>query len=104
MTGVKLDNDRELLAQGIGNILTPLFGGIPATAAIARTSVAVKSGARTRLTGVFHALFLLISMLALGPVMGQIPLCALAGVLMVTAWRMNEWKTIFSPKNSKALF
>ena len=53
--------------------LTPLFGGIPATAAIARTSVAVKSGARTRLTGVFHALFLLISMLVLGPVMGADP-------------------------------
>lgn len=106
MTGVKLDNDRELLAQGIGNILTPLFGGIPATAAIARTSVAVKSGARTRLTGVFHALFLLISMLVLGPVMGQIPLCALAGVLMVTAWRMNEWKTIryiFSKKFKGAI-
>ena len=106
MTGVKLDNDRELLAQGIGNILTPLFGGIPSTAAIARTSVAVKSGARTRLTGVFHALFLLISMLVLGPVMGQIPLCALAGVLMVTAWRMNEWKTIryiFSKKFKGAI-
>ena len=106
MTGVKLDNDRELLAQGIGNILTPLLGGIPATAAIARTSVAVKSGARTRLTGIFHALFLLISMLALGPVMGQIPLCALAGVLMITAWRMNEWKTIryiFSKKFKGAI-
>lgn len=94
MTGVRLDNDRELIAQGVGNILAPLFGGIPATAAIARTSVAIKSGAQTRLTGVFHAIVLLISMLALGPVMARIPLSALAGVLLVTAWRMNEWSTI----------
>ncbi len=94
MTGVRLQNDRELVAQGIGNILAPLFGGIPATAAIARTSVAVKSGAQTRLTGMFHAVVLLVSMLALGPVMARIPLAALAGVLLVTAWRMNEWSTI----------
>lgn len=94
MTGVRLNNDRELIAQGIGNILVPLFGGIPATAAIARTSVAIKSGAQTRLTGLFHAVVLLVSMLVLGPVMSQIPLSALAGVLLVTAWRMNEWSTI----------
>lgn len=94
MTGVRLDNDRELIAQGVGNILAPLFGGIPATAAIARTSVAIKSGAQTRLTGMFHSVVLLISMLALGLVMAKIPLSALAGVLLVTAWRMNEWDTI----------
>ncbi len=94
MTGVKLDNDRELIAQGIGNIISPLMGGIPATAAIARTSVAIKSGAQTRLTAVIHSLVLLISMLLLGPVMSKIPLAALAGVLLVTAWRMNEWHTI----------
>ncbi len=94
MTGVKLDNDRELIAQGIGNIVSPLLGGIPATAAIARTSVAIKSGAQTRLTAVIHSLVLLVSMLLLGPVMSKIPLAALAGVLLVTAWRMNEWHTI----------
>lgn len=94
MTGVPLNSDRELVAQGIGNILAPLFGGIPATAAIARTSVAIKSGAQTRLAGMIHSVVLLISMLVLGSVMAQIPLCALAGVLMVTAWRMNEWHTI----------
>lgn len=94
MTGVRLDNDRELIAQGIGNILSPFFGGIPATAAIARTSVAIKSGANTRLAGMIHAIVLLVSMLVLGPVMSQIPLSALAGVLLVTAWRMNEWETI----------
>lgn len=94
MTGVPLRNDRELIAQGVGNIVAPLFGGIPATAAIARTSVAIKSGAQTRLTGIIHAVVLVVAMLALGPVMANIPLAALAGVLLVTAWRMNEWHTI----------
>ncbi|MGM9613850.1 MAG: SulP family inorganic anion transporter [Butyricicoccus sp.] len=93
-TGVKLNNDQELLAQGVGNLILPFFGGIPATAALARTSVAVKSGARTRLTGVFHAIGLLIMMFVLAPVISRVPLAALAGVLMVTAWRMNEWHAI----------
>lgn len=94
MMGKPLLADMELISQGIGNMLIPLFGGVPATAAIARTSVAIKSGCVTRLTGVFHAVGLLISMFVLGDVMSQIPLSALAGVLMVTAWRMNEWETI----------
>ncbi|MGN1020180.1 MAG: SulP family inorganic anion transporter [Aristaeellaceae bacterium] len=95
------DANRELIAQGVGNILLPFFGGVPATAAIARTSVAIKSGEQTRLTGLFHSLFLLLSMLLLGGVMARLPLSALAGVLMVTAWRMNEWhgiRTIFGRK------
>ncbi|MDF2803079.1 MAG: dauA [Anaerocolumna sp.] len=94
MTNVRMNNDRELVAQGIGNILLPFFGGIPATAAIARTSVAIKSGAKTRLTGIIHAIGLLLAMFVLGPIMSSIPLSALAGVLMVTAWRMNEWSSI----------
>lgn len=94
MTGVRLKSNQELIAQGVGNIILPFFGGIPATAAIARTSVAIRSGAQTRLTGMFHAVGLLISMFALAPVMSQIPMAALAGVLMVTAWRMNEWSSI----------
>lgn len=94
MANVRLNSDQELVAQGIGNILIPFFGGIPATAAIARTSVALKSGARTRLTGIFHAIGLLIFMFVLGPVMAKIPLSALAGVLMVTAVRMNDWEEI----------
>ena len=88
-TGVKLNNDQELLAQGVGNIVLPFFGGIPATAALARTSVAVKSGAVTRLTGVFHALGLLVMMLVLAPIIKYVPLSGLAGVLMVTAWRIE---------------
>ncbi len=94
MTGKRLDSDRELVAQGIGNMILPFFGGIPATAAIARTSVAIKSGAQTRLTGIFHSLVLVVSMFLLAPVMSAIPLSALAGVLMVTAFRMNEWSAI----------
>ncbi len=86
--------DQELIAQGIGNIIIPFFGGVPATAAIARTSVAIKSGGVTRLTGIIHAAGLLLSMFLLGSLMAKLPLAALAGVLMVTAWRMNEWETI----------
>ncbi len=86
--------DQELIAQGVGNMLLPLMGGVPATAAIARTSVAVKSGQQTRLTSVFHSVFLLASMFLLGDVMAKLPLAALAGVLIVTAWRMNEWEGV----------
>ena len=93
-TGVKLNNDQELFAQGVGNMVLPMFGGIPATAALARTSVAVRSGAQTRLTGIFHAVGLLIMMFLLAPVIQNVPLAGLAGVLMVTAWRMNEWHAI----------
>lgn len=94
MTGKDLDSNQELIAQGIGNLILPFFGGIPATAAIARTSVAIKSGAQTRLAGIFHALFLFLSMIIFAPVMSQIPMTALAGVLLVTSWRMHEWQTI----------
>lgn len=93
-TGVKLNNDQELFAQGVGNMVLPFVGGIPATAALARTSVAVRAGARTRMTGIFHAIGLLIMMFALAPAIRNVPLAALAGVLMVTAWRMNEWRNI----------
>jgi len=94
MTGKPFDSNQELVAQGLGNMLLPFFGGVPATAAIARTSVAIKSGAATRLTSIIHALVLLLSALALAPLIGRIPLAALGGVLLVTAWRMNEWESI----------
>ncbi len=94
MTGVRLQANQELIAQGFGNILIPFFGGVPATAAIARSSVGIKSGGKTRLVSIFHALVLLASMFFLAPVMSRIPLAALAGVLVVTAWRMNEWEAI----------
>ena len=90
----ELNADRELIAQGIGNIVIQFLGGVPATAAIARTSVAIKAGCETRLTGIIHAAILLLSMFVLAPVMSVIPLSALAGVLIITAWRMNDWANI----------
>ncbi|MCB8949584.1 MAG: SulP family inorganic anion transporter [Ardenticatenaceae bacterium] len=94
MTGVRMFTNIELVAQGIGNIIIPFFGGVPATAAIARTSVNVKSGGVTRLVSVIHGLVLLGAALLFGSLIGRVPLAALAGVLMVTAWRMNEWHAI----------
>ncbi len=94
MTGIRLQANQELIAQGVGNIIVPFFGGVPATAAIARTSVGIKSGGQTRLVSLIHALALLASMFILAPVMSRIPLAALAGVLIITAWRMNEWESI----------
>ena len=96
MKGERLDASRELIAQGIGNMVIPLLGGVPATAAIARTSVAIKSGGQTRLVSVFHSVVLILSMFLLGGVMSRIPMAALAGVLMVTAFRMNDWAAIRS--------
>ena len=94
MTGIRLQANQELIAQGLGNILIPFFGGVPATAAIARTSVGIKAGGQTRLVSIIHAIALLASMFILAPLMSRIPLAALAGVLLVTAWRMNEWESI----------
>ncbi|MBI5564456.1 MAG: SulP family inorganic anion transporter, partial [Chloroflexi bacterium] len=94
MTGIRLHANQELVAQGVGNIVIPLFGGVPATAAIARSSVGIKSGGQTRLTSIIHSIALLASMFLLAPIMSRIPLAALAGVLIVTAWRMNEWEAI----------
>ena len=84
------DPDRELFGQGLANLVSPLFGGMPATGAIARTAVNVRAGARTRLSAIVHALVLLLIVLCFTDVVAQIPLAALAGVLMVTAVRMVE--------------
>lgn len=94
MTGQPIDSNQELIGQGIGNIIIPFFGGVPATAAIARTSVGIKSGGQTRVVSLVHAVVLLLSALVLGQVIGKIPVAALGGVLMVTAWRMNEWEAL----------
>lgn len=106
MKNEKLDANVELIAQGVGNMALPFFGGVPATAAIARTSVAIKSGGQTRVTSLVHSAILLLSMFVLGGVMSMIPLSALAGVLIVTAWRMNDWasiKSIFGKKIKTAI-
>jgi len=84
------DPDRELLGQGLANIVSPLFGGMPATGAIARTAVNVRSGARTRVAAITHSLVLVLVVLFAGGLVSRIPLAALAGVLMVTAVRMVE--------------
>jgi sulfate permease, SulP family len=94
MTGQPMDSNQELIGQGVGNLLIPFFGGVPATAAIARSSVGIKSGGVTRVVSFVHAGVLLLSVFALGPLIGRIPLAALGGVLLVTAWRMNEWESI----------
>lgn len=94
MTGVRMQANQELIAQGIGNMVIPFFGGVPATAAIARSSVGIKSGGQTRMVSIIHAAGLLLSMFLLTPLMEQIPLAALAGVLMITAVRMSEWDAI----------
>jgi SulP family sulfate permease len=84
------DPDRELFGQGLANLASPLFGGMPATGAIARTAVNVRAGARTRLASVVHSVVLVVVVLAAGPLVSRIPLAALAGVLMVTAVKMVE--------------
>lgn len=88
------DPDRELIGQGLANLAVPFFGGIPATGAIARTAVNIRSGARTRLSGVIHGIAIALVVVALGPLAANIPLAALAGILMVTSFRMIEWDQV----------
>lgn len=92
----KFDSNVELIAQGVANMVVPFAGGVPSTAAIARTSVAIKSGCRTRLTSVFQSVFLIACMFILAPVIGMVPYAALAGVLLMTAFKMNDFTTIKS--------
>ncbi|XKK64488.1 SulP family inorganic anion transporter [Streptomyces sp. ARC32] len=88
--GQKHDPDRELFGQGLANIAAPLFGGVPATGAIARTAVNVRTGARSRLASLTHAAVLAVVVFAAAPLVSRIPLAALAGVLLATAVRMVE--------------
>ncbi|MEG3766691.1 C4-dicarboxylic acid transporter DauA [Alteromonas sp. 14N.309.X.WAT.G.H12] len=92
MSGKKHNPNDELIGQGLGNIVAPLFGGIPATAAIARTATNVKSGGNMPLSSVVHALFILISILLLAPVLSYIPMASMAALLLVVAWNMSEAK------------
>ncbi|MBB4663107.1 SulP family inorganic anion transporter [Conexibacter arvalis] len=88
------DPDRELVGQGLANVAVSFVGGMPATGAIARTAVNVRSGARTRAATIVHGVVLAATVLALAPAIGHVPLAALAGVLMVTAVRMVEFATV----------
>ncbi|ORC31220.1 sodium-independent anion transporter [Marispirochaeta aestuarii] len=82
----------ELIAQGLANIVSPLFGGIPATGAIARTMTSIKLGARTPIAGIVHALTLLVIFLVAMPLVSAIPMACLAGILVVVAWNMSEYR------------
>ncbi|MGI6478094.1 MAG: SulP family inorganic anion transporter [Salinivirgaceae bacterium] len=96
MIGGHHRSNTELIAQGIANVVTPLFGGIPATGAIARTATNVKNGGRTPIAGIMHAITLLIIMLVFGKYAGFIPMSCLAGILIVVAYNMSEWRTFVS--------
>ena len=90
MTGDRHRSHCELMAQGIANMVSALFGGMPATGAIARTATNIRAGARSPLSGVFHALFVLLFMALLAPLAGAIPLASLGAVLLIVAWNMSE--------------
>jgi len=92
MIGGKHRSNMELIAQGAANIFSSLFGGIPATGAIARTATNVKNGGRTPIAGIIHALILLAIMLLFGPYAKLIPLSCLAGILIIVAYHMSEWR------------
>ena len=92
MTGTKHNSNRELIGQGIANMVTPLFGGIPATGAIARTATNVKNGAVSPMSGVIQGLVVLAVLLLLAPFASNIPLASMAPILMVVAWNMSEMK------------
>ena len=94
MSGDKHNPNVELVAQGIANIVSPLVGGLPATGAIARTATNIKSGAKTPVAGMIHALTLLAIILFAAPLAQYIPLPVLAGILMVVAYNMGEWKEV----------
>jgi SulP family sulfate permease len=95
MTRTRHDPDAELLALGLGNILVPFFAGIPATGAIARTATSIRAGARSPIAAIVHAFVVLSAMLALAPLLGHIPMAALAALLLQVAWRMSEAKHFF---------
>jgi SulP family sulfate permease len=95
----RMSNDRhnpnvELMAQGVANVFSPMFGGLPATGAIARTATNIRSGAQTPVAGMIHALTLLCILLFAAPLVSYVPMSALAGILMVVAYNMGEWREI----------
>ncbi len=94
MGGDKHNPNVELVAQGAGNIVSPIFGGIPITGAIARTATNIRAGAKTPIAGVIHGLTLLAILLFAAPLAGMIPLPVLAAILMVVAWNMGDWAEI----------
>lgn len=92
MSGKKHNSNDELIGQGIGNMVVPLFGGIPATAAIARTAANIRSGGSSPLSSIIHSLFILVSILVLTQVLAFIPMASMAALLSIVAWNMSEAK------------
>lgn len=93
VTGKQHDSNTELIGQGIANMVTPLFGGIPATGALARTMASINNGARTSVAGIVHAVALLVIYLFLMPYVVYVPLASLAAILVIVAYNMSEWRT-----------
>jgi sulfate permease, SulP family len=98
------DPNQELMAQGIANFVSPLFGGLPATGTIARTVTNVRAGARTPVAGIVHALTLLLVVLLAAPLAMNVPLAALAGILMFVAWNMGEWREFLRLRHFSAQY
>jgi SulP family sulfate permease len=94
MSGTRHNSNMELVAQGVANLASPLFGGIPATGAIARTATNIRAGARTPIAGVIHAVTLVIILVVAAPLARYVPLATLAAVLFVVAYNMGEWREI----------
>ena len=94
--GKKHNSNTELIAQGAANIVVPIFGGIPVTGAIARTMTNINNGGKTPVAGIIHAIVLLLILLFLGPLTKHIPMSCLAGVLIIVAYNMSEWRTFRS--------
>ena len=104
MTGTKHRSNTELVAQGAGNVASALFGGIPATGAIARTAANIKNGGKTPIAGIIHAVVLLLVLLVLMPYAGLIPMPTIAAILLMVAYNMSHWRTFVNviktaPKN-----
>ncbi|MCY7799424.1 SulP family inorganic anion transporter [Bacillus haynesii] len=92
MKGTRHDSNKELVGQGVANIAAPLFGGIPATGAIARTATNIKTGAASPISGIVHGVFVLLVLLLFAPYASLIPLASMSPILMVVAWNMSERK------------
>ena len=95
----RMSNDRhnpnvELIGQGVANVFSPMFGGLPATGAIARTATNIRAGAQSPMAGIIHALTLLCILLFAAPLVSYVPMAALAGILMIVAYNMGEWREI----------
>jgi len=103
--GDEHNSNTELIAQGVANVVTPFFGGIPATGAIARTMTNINNGGRSPLAGMVHAIVLLLVLLLMGPLVGMIPMACLAGVLIMVSYNMSGWRTfVWLAKNPKSDF